>query len=269
MSLLQQFIFPVTAEPIRVQSFDSDPWFHLSDLCKILGIKNPSELISQFEDTNKQTISLASGKPPWFIDEEALYTIVLRCQGALEPGTVAYQFRKWVISVIKAIRKTGQYTATAADQQHFAPFGITLQLKIDECDRYIEAAEPTADIAKVLRNRKALEQAYRAQPETKSESHLLKFIQDEQINYVKGSSLAPSAIWERLKSWYIREGILIVTDEVNLWDRSCLSDRPIKGANQVMARFLDLFPEAKKGQYRDKNGNSRPLLLEIAFEVTP
>jgi prophage antirepressor-like protein len=167
MSLLQQFIFPVTAEPVRVQLFDSEPWFHLSDLCKILGIKNPSELISQFEDTNKQTIPLASGKPPWFIDEEALYTIVLRCQDALEPGTVAYQFRKWVISVIKNIRKTGTYTATASDQQHFAPFGITLQLKIDECDRYIEAAQPTADIAKVLRNRKALEQAYKAQPKVK------------------------------------------------------------------------------------------------------
>jgi prophage antirepressor-like protein len=43
---------------------------------------------------------------------------------------IGAKFRRWIAyDVLPAIIKTGTYTATASDQQHFAPFGITLQLK--------------------------------------------------------------------------------------------------------------------------------------------
>jgi len=40
-----------------------------------------------------------------------MYTQVLRCRDAINPGTVPHRFRKWVTSVVlPAIRKTGQFT---------------------------------------------------------------------------------------------------------------------------------------------------------------
>jgi hypothetical protein len=89
------------------------------------------------------------------------------------------------------IRKTGTYTATATDQQHFAPFGITLKLKIVECDRAIEGATVgTGKVRAILADRKALEQAYKAHP-TADEDLLAKFIEAFLCTYGAGKPLKP------------------------------------------------------------------------------
>jgi prophage antirepressor-like protein len=128
-----------------------------------LSVTNISTTLERHVDLDyRRQVALGRGMPAWFLTYEGLIQLAFATKA---PRAKALQ--RWVSSVIKTIIKTGTYTATAADQQHFAPFGITLQIKIDECDRYIEAAQPTADIAKVLRNRKALEQAYKAQSKVK------------------------------------------------------------------------------------------------------
>jgi prophage antirepressor-like protein len=192
--------FPVTSQPMRLEVVEGEPWFHANDVCKILGLTNSREVVGSLEDPIKRKFDLeyVSGSDPWFIDEEALYTVALGCRDARKPGTVAYQFRKWVISVIKSIRKTGSYVATAADQQHFQPFGLVIQQKIEECDRYLETAPANGDIAKVLRNRKALEAAYKGQ--------------------AKGEQTKQrSEAWEALIEKYMSSGQKATMDELFLY----------------------------------------------------
>lgn len=158
--------FPVTSQKLRYELIDNDPWFHAGDVCKILGLTNTSEAILNFEDTNKKKLEIAyaTGSNPWFIDEEAFYSIALRCRDALKPDTVAYQFRKWVIDVIKTIRKTGSYGTTEQQQQEteqaFSSLGLLTQ-KMKECDQALETAHPgTGKIRSILADKQALEKTF-------------------------------------------------------------------------------------------------------------
>ena len=58
---------------------------------------------------------MAQGRETLIISESGLYTLILRCRGAMRKGTVAHTFRKWVTSeVLPALRRTGTYTAQPA-----------------------------------------------------------------------------------------------------------------------------------------------------------
>jgi prophage antirepressor-like protein len=166
-------VFPETKQTVRHEIIEGEPWFHAGDVCKILNLQNPAQTLEPIEEPSKRKLDMAysSGLDPWFIDEEGLYTIAWRCRDAIKPGTVAYQFRKWVISVIKAIRRTGSYTATESDQKYFQPFGITLQQKLEECDRAIQTTDVTSNkMRNILANKKALESARRAEMRVSLES---------------------------------------------------------------------------------------------------
>lgn len=83
-------------------------------------------------------------------------------------------------------------------------------------------------------------------------SHLFQFSQDVGLGYVPNSNLTAGDIWERLEQWYQDNGTLayeetstgkqkaIWTEQANPYDRN------IKGANQVLGRFQQLFPKCKR-----------------------
>jgi prophage antirepressor-like protein len=139
-------------------------WFRGTNVCSILGFANSSETLRLYVPDMIQELAIGEGRPAYYVAEKGLYILAFKAK-----TPVALEFQLWAADVIKTIRKTGSYVAKAADQQHFQPFGLVIQQKIEECDRYLEAAQPDANIAKVLRNRKALEAAYRAQPRAKAE----------------------------------------------------------------------------------------------------
>jgi prophage antirepressor-like protein len=144
---------------------DNETWFQGLESCNQLELTNPTLTLQRHVSPQYRCqIADGRGKPAWFIKEPGLYQLIFASKSER-----AEKFREWVFKdILPTIRKTGSYTATAADQQHFAPFGITLQLKIDECDRAIEtAAVSTGKVRAILADRKALEQAYRTQPEAK------------------------------------------------------------------------------------------------------
>nr|WP_242032977.1 DUF5906 domain-containing protein [Coleofasciculus sp. FACHB-129] len=79
-------------------------------------------------------------------------------------------------------------------------------------------------------------------------SHLFQFCQDTGLDYDPEGTLKAGEIWERLKHWYEENGTLTYSDSKKpIWtDQAKKGDRNVKGMNQVLARFHELFPKAKR-----------------------
>ncbi|HAF6262443.1 TPA: hypothetical protein G9F11_005163 [Salmonella enterica] len=95
---------------VRIQVIDGEPWFCLSDVAKILEIKNSRDLLSKQLDkdgVDKIYIidSLSRKQEAAFINEPNLYRVIFRSN---KPE--ARQFQDWVFNeVLPTIRKTGHY----------------------------------------------------------------------------------------------------------------------------------------------------------------
>jgi len=94
-------------------------------------------------------------------------------------------------------------------------------------------------------------------------SHLFQFAQDTGLNYAPNSTLTAGEIWSELEEWYLANGTLayeesstrqqkaIWTEQANPYDRN------VKGANQVLGRFQQLFPQAKRVTIPHPNGGKK------------
>lgn len=120
MNALSVFSFQEN-HPVRVVLVNGEPWFVAVDICKALGLTNPTKSVSALDEDEKQ---LFSGDPNFklgsagkgaqsliILNESGLYTLILRCRDAVKQGTTAWRFRKWVTNdVLPAIRKSGEYS---------------------------------------------------------------------------------------------------------------------------------------------------------------
>ena len=83
-------------------------------------------------------------------------------------------------------------------------------------------------------------------------SHLFQFCQDVGLNYIPDSTVTIGEVWEKLRQWYLESGTLTIEEtnsgkEKLVWiDQVNKRDANVKGSNQVLARFLQLFPKAKR-----------------------
>ncbi|WP_232554904.1 Bro-N domain-containing protein [Klebsiella pneumoniae] len=119
MNALSVFSFQ-EKHPVRVVLVNGEPWFVAVDVCKALGLTNPTKSVSALDEDEKQLFSGDSnfklgsaGKGAQsliILNESGLYTLILRCRDAVKQGTTAWRFRKWVTNeVLPAIRKSGEY----------------------------------------------------------------------------------------------------------------------------------------------------------------
>jgi prophage antirepressor-like protein len=130
-------------------------WFQGLESCNQLELSNPTLTLQRHVSPQYRCqIADGRGKPAWFIKEPGLYQLIFASK-----SEQAEKFREWVFEqVLPSIRKTGSYVATSADQQHFQPFGLTIQQKIKECDQALESADiGTGRMRQILLNRKALQ----------------------------------------------------------------------------------------------------------------
>lgn len=101
-------------------------------------------------------------------------------------------------------------------------------------------------------------------------SHLFQFCQQTGLGYDPNGTVGIGELWERLKGWYIDNGTLTIEindkgKEKNIWiDQVRRSDANVKGANQILARFLELFPKAKRCHL----GNNKMGIQGLAFEIS-
>lgn len=105
------------------QDINGDFWFRGTNVCSILGYSNSAETLRTHVNDYIRELAIGVGKPALYVAEKGLYILAFRSK-----TPAALEFQLWAADVIKTIRKTGQYTATEQDQQHFTPFGIQINL---------------------------------------------------------------------------------------------------------------------------------------------
>ena len=124
---------------IRTVQVNGEPWFVLSDVCKVLELSTPARVAERLEkDEVSQTHTIdrmGREQKATIINESGLYTVILRSD---KPQ--AKPFRKWVTSeVLPSIRKHGSYSV----QSQFADLSPQLQvlIQMETRQKQIEARQ--------------------------------------------------------------------------------------------------------------------------------
>ena len=124
---------------VRTVQVNGEPWFVLSDVCKVLELSTPARVAERLEkDEVSQTHTIdrmGREQKTTIINESGLYTVILRSD---KPK--AKPFRKWVTSeVLPSIRKHGSYSV----QSQFADLSPQLQvlIQMETRQKQIEARQ--------------------------------------------------------------------------------------------------------------------------------
>lgn len=101
-------VFEYEGHGVRVAGTPESPLFVAADVCRVLGIGNPSQAMARLDDDEHTLISTegaSNGLPVQAVTESGLYSLIL---GSRKPEARA--FKRWVThEVLPAIRKTGRY----------------------------------------------------------------------------------------------------------------------------------------------------------------
>lgn len=93
---------------VRSTVIDGDPWFVAADVCKAVGIGNPSDVMRRLDEDETTLVSIegtSNGLSVNAVSEAGLYSLVL---GSRKPE--AKEFKRWIThEVIPSIRKHGTY----------------------------------------------------------------------------------------------------------------------------------------------------------------
>ncbi|MBR0560039.1 phage antirepressor [Neokomagataea sp. TBRC 2177] len=108
--------FSFEGAEIRVLDQTGEPWWVLTDVCKVLDIANAGNASARLDDDEKSTIQITdSGNlnaDRTIINESGLWSLVLTSR---KPA--AKRFKKWITAeVIPSIRKTGGYMVAAKEE---------------------------------------------------------------------------------------------------------------------------------------------------------
>ena len=124
---------------IRTAVVNDEPMFCLSDICKSLGLSQPSKVKERLNEKGVRTIpTLTSGGEQnlLYINEPNLYKAIFQSR-----KESAERFTEWVTSeVLPSIRKNGGYIAgqeTLSDEELLSKALMVAQRKIDEKNELI------------------------------------------------------------------------------------------------------------------------------------
>ena len=129
-----------------------EPWFCLTDVCNVLGLKQ-RHVRERLDDgvVSTDTISDSLGRTQManFVNEDGLYDVILDSR---KPSARA--FRKWVTSeVLPQIRRTGGYIPLAAEDDEktiLAKAVRILNRTLEQKDELLEAQRPKVDFANAV-----------------------------------------------------------------------------------------------------------------------
>lgn len=112
---LQNFEFE--GQGVRSLMQDDEPWFVLSDICRVLEITNVGNAAARLDEDEKNSIrnmdvNISRGNPNiTIVNESGLYSLILTSR-----KEAAKRFKKWVTSeVLPALRRTGVYIMDGRD----------------------------------------------------------------------------------------------------------------------------------------------------------
>lgn len=98
-------IFMYSGEQLRTIQRPDGLWWVLRDVCRVLGLSNPTVVASRLEDDERTKLNLGRQGEATIINEPGLYAVILRSD---KPEAKA--FKRWVThEVLPSIRRTGAY----------------------------------------------------------------------------------------------------------------------------------------------------------------
>jgi len=115
-SEIQQFVFPITNQAVRIVDQNGEPWWVAKDVCEVLAIANSRDALNRLDDDEKGVVitdTLGGPQEMAIINEAGLYSLILTSR---KPE--AKEFKRWVThEVLPSIRKTGGYQAAPLEAQ--------------------------------------------------------------------------------------------------------------------------------------------------------
>lgn len=113
MTTMQHFDFEGAA--VRTQMKGDEPWFVLSDVCRVLEIANSSQAAGRLDDDEKGICNIytpSGDQQMIIINESGLYSLILTSR-----KEAAKRFKKWVTAeVLPTLRRTGVYIMSPDDE---------------------------------------------------------------------------------------------------------------------------------------------------------
>lgn len=251
-------IFDFEGQEIKVIGSTDTPEWIAADVGAVLGISQStlSERVSKMPETWKGMYSihtLGGQQQMLTVTEPGLYELIFRSD---KPA--AQRFRVWMFEeVLPSIRRTGSYSQSGP-QQTFDP----------QISQLIELAQTQVEV--INEQQKMLAAALASLGETKgkgkkqpkwtprSTSHLIEFVREVGLEPQPDSRVYVSDLWEQLRDWYIKTGVLKVElvkgQEKLIWhDLPNKRDTPVKAINQLYRRLCEIFPKLRKQRHMERS----------------
>lgn len=139
---------------VRTIQVGADPFFVLPDICKVLGLTNPSKVANQIDPdaltTSEVIDSMGRNQRVNVVNEAGLYEVIFMSRKA-----EAKAFKRWVThEVLPSIRKRGGYLTPEATEKALTDPDFIIQLatslKEERAKRAALEAENEANKPKVL-----------------------------------------------------------------------------------------------------------------------
>ncbi|WP_280474788.1 BRO-N domain-containing protein [Nocardia asiatica] len=185
------------SEVVRTLVIDGDPWFVLSDLCRVLDIANGRNVAARLADDQKgvRLVDTPGGRQQMtIVNESGMYEVVIRSD---KPEAVA--FRRWITGeVLPTIRKTGG--------AYIAP-GSQAELDLSNPDTALDKLIEVAQVAKAERARRlALQEQIEAE----------RPMVERAKNHASGSGLKTrQQFFREVKQWaQDQHGVTVKQDHV-------------------------------------------------------
>lgn len=161
-------VFKYEGTPVRNVMIEEECWWVLADVCRVLGLGNPTKVSNRLDDDEKNTLTLREGNKGnpnmTVINESGLYNVILRSD---KPK--AKEFKRWVThEVLPAIHKHGAYAVDdLLDNPELAIKAFTalkderekrkaLELENAQQKQIIGELQPKANYVDIILNNKSL-----------------------------------------------------------------------------------------------------------------
>ena len=112
---------------VRVVERDGAFWFVATDVCRALGLANPTETVRSLDEDERglsTTETSAGSREAVVVSESGVFKMIFKSR---KPD--AAKFRKWVTSeVLPSIRATGRYMGAAATEPVSLPEALWLRI---------------------------------------------------------------------------------------------------------------------------------------------
>lgn len=99
---------------VRSITIDGEPWFVAADVCRVLGLANPTRSVDRLDADERETLHTVKGnRGPGtiIVSEPGVYGLILTSR-----KLQAVAFKRWLKhDVIPALRKTGRYELAAGE----------------------------------------------------------------------------------------------------------------------------------------------------------